>query len=50
MEDDGKGFHPDREKGLGLLGIQERVSHLGGSLAVTSAPGQGTVLRVALQL
>jgi signal transduction histidine kinase len=50
VEDDGKGFDARQERGMGLLGIQERVGYLGGSLAVTSAPGSGTVLRVALPL
>jgi signal transduction histidine kinase len=50
VEDDGKGFDAREERGMGLLGIQERVGNLGGSLAVTSAPGSGTVLRVALPL
>ncbi len=50
IEDDGKGFDARREKGMGLLGIQERVSHLGGSFTVESHPGHGTKLRVALAL
>ena len=50
LEDDGKGFDARREKGMGLLGIQERVSHLGGTFAVESHPGHGTRLRVALPL
>ncbi len=50
VEDDGKGFDPAREKGMGLVGMQERVSHLGGSFAVESQPGRGTVLNVALPL
>lgn len=50
VEDDGKGFNPARAKGMGLLGIEERVSHLGGSFAVESQPGGGATLRVALPL
>jgi len=50
IEDDGKGFRPNREKGMGLLGMQERVTHLGGQFAIESAPASGTVLRVALPL
>ena len=50
VEDDGKGFDAREERGMGLLGMQERVSYLGGSLTVDSAPGRGTVLRVALPL
>jgi signal transduction histidine kinase len=50
IEDDGKGFTPQKERGMGLLGIQERVSHLGGAFAVDSSPGRGTALRVMLPL
>jgi signal transduction histidine kinase len=35
---------------FGLLGIQERAAQLGGRLQVTSAPGQGTILRVEIPL
>jgi signal transduction histidine kinase len=50
IEDDGKGFRPIQEKGMGLLGMQERVSHLKGTFAVQSEPGHGTDLRVTLPL
>jgi len=50
IEDDGKGFNAREEKGMGLLGIEERVSHLGGRFAVESAPSHGTVLKVLLPL
>jgi signal transduction histidine kinase len=50
IEDDGKGFDPSRTKGMGLLGIEERVSHLGGAFAVESQPGRGATLRVSLPL
>jgi signal transduction histidine kinase len=49
IEDDGKGFAP-QQRGMGLLGIQERVTHLGGTFTVDSAPGRGAALRVALPL
>src|SRR5271157_897478 len=49
VEDDGKGFDP-QQRGMGLLGIEERVSHLGGSFAVDSKPGHGAVLRIMLPL
>jgi two-component system sensor histidine kinase UhpB len=45
VEDDGAGFDPSRpraETGLGLAGMRERMALIGGSLAVRSAPGQGT--------
>jgi signal transduction histidine kinase len=50
IEDDGKGFNARQEKGMGLLGIEERVTHLGGRFAVESAPAHGTILRVLLPL
>lgn len=44
VEDDGVGFEPGRvrEGGLGLLGTRERVSLLGGRVAIESRPGAGT--------
>jgi signal transduction histidine kinase len=50
IQDDGKGFNPTQEMGMGLLGIQERVGHLGGNLVIDSLPGHGTALRVELPL
>ena len=37
-------------QGLGLLGIRERLEALGGTLAITSSPGQGTTLVVTIPL
>ncbi|MBI2859766.1 MAG: HAMP domain-containing protein [Chloroflexi bacterium] len=54
VSDDGKGFErADRGKagqGLGLLGIQERVGLLGGTLAIKSDKGKGTELRIEVPL
>jgi signal transduction histidine kinase len=50
ITDDGAGFNPQQAWGLGLLGMQERVSHLGGAFQVESAPGHGTVLSIELPL
>lgn len=50
IEDDGKGFDPSRVRGLGLLGMNERVSQLGGVLKVDSDPTRGTCLQVDLPL
>jgi signal transduction histidine kinase len=47
IQDDGKGFFKG-ERGMGLLGMEERVSHLGGSFAVESEPGEGAIVRVIL--
>ena len=50
IEDDGKGFDSRRVRGLGLVGMNERVSRLGGVLTVDSALTRGTRLRVELPL
>jgi len=50
IHDDGRGFDARRERGMGLLGIEERVNHLGGSFTVESAPGSGTSIEVVLPL
>lgn len=55
VEDDGKGFDPAEiggpspsGRGLGILGMRERIEIFGGTATVDSAPGKGTrvVLRV----
>ena len=55
VRDDGCGFDVQRArrdavggKSLGLLGMEERVRLAGGSCAISSKPGEGTELRVAL--
>jgi len=50
VQDDGKGFDPTREKGLGMIGMEERVLHLGGLFRVTSEPGRGTLVSFELPL
>jgi Signal transduction histidine kinase len=50
IQDDGVGFQPGRDKGLGLLGMEERVKHLGGVFRVTSEEGAGALLSVDLPL
>jgi len=53
VEDDGRGFAPDAPRqpgGLGLIGIEERVAELGGTLAIHSQPGKGTLLKISLPL
>lgn len=44
VQDDGAGFDASHSKGLGLLGMTERVTGLGGRFHIDSKPGQGTVL------
>jgi len=48
VEDDGKGFDPKRTKGMGLLGMEERVKQLGGHLEIHSETTKGTTLRISL--
>jgi signal transduction histidine kinase len=50
VSDDGGGFEPSEERGLGVLGMEERVAHLGGSFRMRSAPGAGTVIDVQLPI
>jgi PAS domain S-box-containing protein len=54
VRDDGKSFDvrgvlsSKRNKGLGLLGMRERVEMVGGRFSVESAPGKGTTIRAAI--
>jgi signal transduction histidine kinase len=48
VEDDGHGFDAGRVRGLGLVGMEERVTHLGGAFEVRSRPGAGTKVAVEL--
>jgi len=50
VEDDGRGFDARRVRGLGLVGMEERVRHLGGAFNVRSTPGAGTKVDVELPL
>jgi signal transduction histidine kinase len=59
VADDGVGFdvrtltsarHGQEEGGLGLLGMQERVSSWGGEVLVESLPGHGTRLSIRIPL
>jgi signal transduction histidine kinase len=48
VTDDGAGFDPARTRGLGILGMEERVKRLGGTFTIESKPGSGTTLRFEL--
>jgi signal transduction histidine kinase len=50
VEDDGHGFDARRVRGLGLVGMEERVNHLGGAFEIDSRPGAGTKVAVELPL
>jgi len=49
IADDGTGFHA-RQKGMGILGMEERVRNLGGDFHIQSAPGSGTEISISLPL
>ncbi|MGW4890601.1 sensor histidine kinase [Streptomyces murinus] len=49
VRDDGRGFSPTASGGgYGLPGMRARVTEIGGTTEVTSAPGRGTTLSVRL--
>lgn len=53
ISDEGKGFNSstsDGTEGLGLLSMRERLSSVGGALAISSAPGRGTVIEARIPL
>jgi signal transduction histidine kinase len=56
IRDDGMGFdarvvrEEGKRRGLGLIGIQERLNAIGGTLSIDSAPGRGTKLLIRLPL
>ncbi|MEN9937311.1 MAG: hypothetical protein RLZZ387_3890 [Chloroflexota bacterium] len=57
VEDDGVGFDvaavragAQAEQRLGLVGMEERVTQLGGTLTIESTPGHGTTVFVSLPL
>jgi signal transduction histidine kinase len=50
IQDDGVGFvlETAQQKGLGLVGIQERVRELGGRVSIISHLGKGTILKAEI--
>ena len=50
--DEGRGFDPDSivggSRGLGLIGMQERATMIGGRVTSTTAPGEGTTIRLVI--
>jgi two-component system sensor histidine kinase UhpB len=55
IQDNGRGFDLDRvlhpespERGFGIVGIQERVSLLGGQMEIQSTPGYGTLIDIEI--
>lgn len=53
VEDDGRGFDleaADSKGGVGLAGMRERASLVGGALTISSRPEQGTQISVSIPL
>jgi signal transduction histidine kinase len=52
VSDDGVGFNASgaRGRGLGLIGMQERVRELGGVLTVAAQPGRGSQIKARIPL
>ncbi|MDB5885249.1 MAG: histidine kinase [Polaromonas sp.] len=53
VHDDGCGFLSDgvrKPQSLGLMGLRERAQLLGGSVAIRSTPGKGTLVEVCIPL
>jgi len=48
IADDGIGIHPGRPRGLGLVGIEERVRELHGTFDVRARQPKGTEIRVTM--
>ena len=54
VKDNGIGFDVSSlsarigDRGLGMIGIRERLNSLGGSLSLVSTPGQGTELVITI--
>src|SRR5579871_313681 len=52
IRDDGHGFDLEKAKGkgLGLISIEERVRHLGGTFSISAKPGDGTQIKIRIPL
>jgi signal transduction histidine kinase len=48
VQDDGRGFDSRHQKGVGLLGMEERVRSLGGAIHIDSRQGGGARISVLL--
>jgi two-component system sensor histidine kinase UhpB len=46
VSDNGRGFSADQEMGVGLIGMRERLSAIGGSLHIHSRAGIGSTLHI----
>lgn len=50
VEDDGVGFDPSANRGMGITGMTERALALGGNLEIEGTKGRGTSVRLRLAL
>ena len=50
VRDDGRGFDPRHTRGLGIVGMEERVRRLNGDVRIDSQPGQGTTVSAHIPL
>jgi signal transduction histidine kinase len=52
IDDDGKGFDPETDKGTGqgLRNLGERAASMGGEMAIASTPGQGATVHITIPL
>jgi signal transduction histidine kinase len=53
VDDDGRGFDAASSPAnghYGIIGMRERIEHLGGKFALRSGPGEGTHLEVEVPL
>lgn len=49
VRDDGRGFDASEpSQGFGLVGMRERVALAGGTLSISSTPGEGTTVRLSV--
>ncbi len=48
VQDDGVGFDPKSAKGLGLVGMRQRIESVGGRLVIRSRPGSGVTLKISV--
>lgn len=50
VRDDGVGFDAENARGLGTVGMEERLRQVGGTLHVASQPGKGTTVTAEVPL
>jgi two-component system sensor histidine kinase UhpB len=52
IRDDGHGFDLERAKGkgLGLIGMEERVRHIGGTFSISVKPGGGACIEIRIPI